>query len=323
MVTSLRVVVTDPIVERLAADFQAHAPLHVWHFASALPAEQQRALLASCDVLVCSKLSAQDAALCTAKYVHITGIGADRVAVAQLPDGTVVSRTGHHERSIAEHVVMVSMVHQRRLMETTSELRSGIWRTVATTPDTPMNPTFSTLTFGFVGLGGIGEQTLALCSALGARSVAVRRTPGGNLPAGLDWVKSMDSLPELLATSDVVVLGVPLTSETTGLIGTNELAAMRRHALLVNVARGPVIDQEALFHALSTGVIGGAALDVWWDAPTGSTAPESVTRWAQLPNVIATPHNSGHTVDTFGSRVREIAQNINAFAEGKMLSNQL
>ncbi|UYQ77002.1 2-hydroxyacid dehydrogenase [Glutamicibacter sp. JL.03c] len=314
---------TDPILERLSEEFLAQAGQHDWHFAAALAPEQQDALLASCDVLVCARLTAEQARGCSARYVHITGIGADRVAVAQLPAGTIVSRTGHHERSIAEHIVMVSMIHQRRLLETNRELQAGVWRTVATAPDVPMNPTFSGLTFGFVGLGGIGEQALALCTALGARSVAVRRNPDGELSAGLDWVKGMDALPELLAISDVVVLGVPLTAQTTGLIGARQLAQMRSNALLVNVARGAVIDEEALFEALVSNSIGGAALDVWWDAPAGTTAPESVRRFAQLPNVIATPHNSGHTLDTFGSRAREIAQNITAFADGRTPSNQL
>jgi len=323
LVARLQVVVTDPILERLADDFVEQAGQHDWHFASALSPERQQALLASCDVLVCARLTPEQARGCGARYVHITGIGADRVAVAHLPAGTIVSRTGHHERSIAEHVVMVSMVHQRRLLETNRELQAGIWRTVATAPQTPMNPTFSGLTFGFVGLGGIGERALALCNALGARSVAVRRSPGGALPAGLEWAKTMDALPELLSASDVVVLGVPLTAETTGLIGASQLRQMRPGALLVNVSRGPVVDQDALFEALVNQSIGGAALDVWWDAPSGVVAPEAVRRFAQLPNVIATPHNSGHTLDTFGSRVGEIAQNITAFADGRSLSNQL
>ena len=323
MVASLRVVVTDPIVQRLAADFRAQGPDHEWIFAAGLPAAEQRALAGSCDVLVCARLSAEDAAATSARFVHITGIGADRVAVHALPAGTVVSRTGHHERSIAEHVLMVSLAHQRRLFETSSQLRAGSWRTVATAPDVPMNPTLRDLRFGLVGFGGINQQVLALGSALGARSVAVRRNPGTQVPAGLDWVKSMDALDELLAESDVVVLGVPLTGETTGLFGARELAVMKPGALLVNVSRGPVVDQEALYQALESGQLGGAALDVWWDAPSGTTAPESTQRFAQLPQVIATPHNSGHTVDTFASRVQQITANINAFAAGGSPDGQL
>ena len=316
VVAGLRVVVTDPIVTRLEPLFRGLGPEHDWRFVAHLPTQEQSEAIAHADVLVCARLGAEDARRCRAGLVHVTGSGTDRVALDALASGTQVLRTGHHERSIAEHVLMVVLSHHRRLAEVTGQMRAGTWRSVATDPGTPMHRNFNELTIGFVGFGGIGQQAMELCSSLGAKSVAVRRSPRSDeqRSPGLEWVKGMQALPELLAVSDVVVLGVPLTEQTTHLIGAEELGLMKPDALLVNVSRGLVIDEDALHEALTHSSIGGAALDVWWGAPEGIQAPASVNRFAGLPNVIATPHNSGHALNTFESRVREIVANIGAYA---------
>ncbi|PRB68104.1 NAD(P)-dependent oxidoreductase [Arthrobacter sp. MYb213] len=319
----LRVVVTDPIVSRFASLFKNLGHEHDWQFVAHLSSAEQSQAIFEAEVLVCAKLSAEDAKICSAGLVHVTGSGTDRLALAQLPGSTAIARTAHHERSIAEHILMVIMAHQRRLFKVTEELRDGLWRTVSTDSAVPMHHTFADLTIGFIGLGAIGEQTLEFTSALGANAVAVRRTmPTCNPPnPRMTWVRDMNSLPELLEVSDVVVLGLPLTNETRGLIGSKELTQMRNDALLINVSRGAIVDREALHLALSNGTIGGAALDVWWDAPQGTQAPTDVQDFASLPNVICTPHYSGHAAQTFEMRVREITNNINSFADQRPLSN--
>lgn len=321
--SAVRVVVTDPIISRFADLLQETAPGNDWEFVAGLSSEAQSAAIAGAEVLVCAKLGSREAAACTAGFVHITGSGADRVAVADLPFETVVSRTFHHERSIAEHILMTVLAHQRRLLSVTEQMRSGTWRSIATETNTVMHRTLDELTIGFVGLGGIGMEAARMCTRLGMKAVAVRRNPAATNPdaAVLAWVKPMDALPELLSASDVVVLCLPLTEETRGLMGRTQFDQMRTDALLVNVSRGPIVDEEALYAALQKETIGGAVLDVWWDAPIGIGAPESVSRLAALPQVIATPHHSGHAHQTFVRRATEIAQNINAFKEGRPLSN--
>ncbi|WP_146755326.1 2-hydroxyacid dehydrogenase [Arthrobacter sp. AQ5-05] len=321
----MRIVVSDPIISRFADLLQENAPGNDWEFVAGRPAKEQSAAIARAEVLVCARLSAADAAACPAGLVHITGSGADRVAVADLPEGTLLLRTAHHERSIAEHILMVVLAHQRRLLDVSAEMRSGTWRSVATELETPPHRTLDELTIGFVGLGGIGSEAVLLCTGLGMKAVAVRRNPeaGSARDAGLKWVKPMEDLPELLAASDVVVLCLPLTDETRGLMGARQLAQMRGDAMLVNVSRGAIVDEDALYAALRDGSIGGAALDVWWDAPVGTAASESVSRFAALPQVIATPHHSGHATRTFVRRAMEISDNINAFAAGRAPNNTL
>lgn len=315
MVDALKIVVTDPIVSRFESRFRELAAGFEWHFVADLQAKEQSSRIAEADVLVCSKLAPEDAQQCQARLVHVTGSGTDRVALQQLPATTSIATTSHHERSIAEYVLMAILAHERRLFEVTAELREGTWKTVATDQSVPMFRTFKDLTVGFIGLGGIGAKTSAAVSALGAKAVAVRRNPLTSSEADqiLAWVKSMEHLPELLETSDVVVLCLPLTDETRGLIGAEQLELMRKDALLVNVSRGPIIDAQALIAALEQRIIGGAALDVWWDAPNGTKAPELTRQLAAHPRVIATPHYSGHARNTFESRVDEICENILAF----------
>lgn len=321
----MRVVVTDPIISGFADLLREKAPGNDWEFVAGLSEEAQSEAIARANVLVCARLDARDAAACPAGFVHITGSGADRVAVDELPIETVVARTSHHERSIAEHILMAVLAHQRRLLPVAEQMRSGVWRSVATDPTTPLHRTLDELTIGFVGLGGIGAEAVRICTGLRMKAVAVRRAPwtAEALGSNLEWVKAMDDLPELLAICDVVVLCLPLTEETRGLMGTTQFETMRSDALLVNVSRGPIIDEDALHAALKDGLIGGAALDVWWDAPAGTDAPESVSRFAALPNVMATPHHSGHARQTFVRRATEIAENIDAFSAGRGPSNTL
>lgn len=316
MVSKLKVVVTDPIVSRFKHLFRELAPEHDWCFVADLSPDEQSAHILSADVLVCARLTATDAAKCPARLVHVTGSGTDRVALAQLPSTTAVATTSHHERSIAEHILMVIFAHQRRLFQVTDQLRSGSWRTVATDANTEMFRTFKDLTIGFVGMGGIGSHALKAVHALGAQSVAVRRNVSNAQTTNdkLLWTKTMDHLPELLECSDVVVLCLPLLQETTGLISTNEFNLMRSDSLLVNVSRGPIVDSAALAEALEQSRIGGAALDVWWDAPVGTSASKLTRTFANDPRVIATPHFSGHAHETFVARVQEICSNIHQLA---------
>ncbi|WP_232107780.1 MULTISPECIES: NAD(P)-dependent oxidoreductase [Streptomyces] len=199
-------------------------------------------------------------------------------------------------------------------------LRAGHWRNVAVDPALPFGTRLPGRRVDIIGFGETGTEVARLCQAVGLRTRAVRRDPSTPFPADLrpDWVGGNDRLPELLAGSDIVVVTVPLNGATRGLIGPAELAAMGPEALLVNVARGPVAQEDALYEALSSGTIAGAALDVWWSGP-----PEALSRlpFHDLPNVLMTPHHSGHTADTFAARATEIADNIDRLERGDALSN--
>lgn len=325
-VRALDVVVTDPIISRFADRLEAGAPEHRWHFQAAASEEESLRAIAAADVVVCSRMDAPQAMACGAQLVQVTGAGLDRVAVDSLPVATAVANTFHHEQPIAEHVLMAILALTRRLPAVTAELRKGVWRTIATDGNVPLHRTLDTLTLGVIGFGGIGSATARLASAVGMDVVAVRSRPETPLPddgARPRWVGGISDLPRLLAESDVVVVTVPLSPSTEGMIGADELAAMRADALLVNVARGPVVDQAALYQALVERRIGGAAIDVWWGAPESGRTPPADLPFADLPNVLPTPHYSGHARSTFELRADDIAENVNRLATGRPLKNQV
>jgi phosphoglycerate dehydrogenase-like enzyme len=293
-----------------------------WQVLTGRPDAEVIARLPEVDVLVGGRVTpAMAEAATNLKLLCVPGAGLDRVALDALPPHVTVCNTFHHGRSIAEHVVMVSLMLARRALVTDRMLRQGTWVSVAVDPAERMGSTLTGRTVGVVGLGEIGQSVVRALTALGMKAQAVRRKPV--VPEGLPViVADMSGLGELLSTSDIVVLTVPLTDETRGMIDARRLKLMRPDAVLVNVARGPLIDEDALYDALSTGQIGGAALDVWWGHPKDGGGAKGYTRpFELLDNVVMTPHNSGHTHETFAGRADEIKANIARLAKGEPLRN--
>ncbi|MBT2248315.1 hydroxyacid dehydrogenase [Arthrobacter sp. BHU FT2] len=321
---SLQVVVTDPIISRFEDTLRTDGGAHHWDMAAAWSPERRAAALARADVVVCSALPPHEAeTAANARLVHVTGAGYDKISFPHLAPGVVVANTFHHARPIAEHVLMLTLMLSRNVVRADRELRKGTWRTIATDSTVPFHPVLGDLVMGVVGLGSIGAEVARVAAAMGMTVRAIRRNPAAPLPGGvsLDWVGGAADLHQLLAGSDVVVVTVPLDGETRGLIGTAELAAMKPSAFLVNVARGAVVDQAALYTALQQRTIAGAGLDVWWGVPADGVVPPAEWPFAELDNAVLTPHHSGHARQTFERRARDIAANISRLSRGRELHN--
>jgi phosphoglycerate dehydrogenase-like enzyme len=168
---------------------------------------------------------------------------------------------------------------------------------------------------GIVGYGEIGKACAARAAALGMRVRALRRKPAGDDPLVERW-HSPAELPEMLAASDYVVVAAPLTPETRGMIGAAAIDAMKSSAVIVNVGRGPVIDEGALVSALSARKIRGAALDVFETEPL----PPAHPFWS-LDNVLLSPHCADHVEGWLESSVRFFVQNFERFSKGEPLLN--
>ena len=140
-------------------------------------------------------------------------------------------------------------------------------------------------------------------------------------PGSVEHVFSWTQLDRMLGECDIVVLSCALTPETTGLIDGRRLAAMKSSAFLINLARGPIAEEEALYRALRDGVIGGAALDTWWRYPTPEEPDVRPSRhpFHELPNVIMTPHCSAWTDGMARRRGADAARNIDRFIRGEKL----
>lgn len=320
-----RVLVTDTIMARFEAELTAPPAAADWTFAPGLGDDELVALVPAVDVLVCSTMSPRMAlAAGRLRLVHVTGAGFDKIPVDDLAPAVAVANTFHHAIPIAEHVIMTTLMLSRRVLPVDREMRSGVWRTVANDTTVPFHPVLRGRTIGLIGFGGIAQEVGRLASALGMRVRAIRSNPNGAVPSDIpvDWMGSTDELDALLAASDVVVVTVPLSDSTRGLVDAAALARMRPGAILVNVARGPIVDEEALYDALTSGDLGGAAIDVWWGAPgADAAAPPAVARFAGLDNVVLTPHHSGHARTTFEQRAADIAANVARLGAGLPLHN--
>lgn len=280
--------------------------------------------LADAEVFVGSRFPAELAAAAPRlRLIHVNGAGTDRVDFSALRPETLVANTFHHEQSIAEYVAAAAVMLRRDLPAQDRALRAGRWASSMYDRSIPQPGSLHGARVGFVGFGHIGRCSWKLLRAFGAEGAAV--TGSGRIDAateGLGWAGDTGSLDRLMAESDVVVVCAPLTERTVGMIGAAQLRALGETGVLINVGRGPLVVETALYEALSTGVIAAAAIDVWYSYPdaTGYGSPAECP-FHTLPNVLMTPHVSGVTANTFAGRAADIAANIGRLVRGEPLRN--
>lgn len=169
-------------------------------------------------------------------------------------------------------------------------------------------------TVGIVGLGGVGREVARRCRAFGAHVLGLRRHAGD--VDGVDVLRGADGFDRLLRESDYVVVTAPGTAETAGMLDAAALTRMRPHAVLVNVGRGSIVDEEALVDALYDGTIAGAALDVFATEPL----PDGHPLWT-APNVLITPHVSAYTRHFWERESDLIVENVRRYLAGRPLLN--
>ncbi|MBI4218522.1 MAG: hydroxyacid dehydrogenase [Chloroflexi bacterium] len=279
------------------------------------------------DILVSAIVKADLARAATGlKAILLPAAGYEKIDPAAVPPGCIVANAYEHGAPIAEWVMMAAVVLDHEVIKADHTLRSNDWSMwIFRRP--PYRELFGR-TMGVIGLGHIGRRVLKLARAYDMRLIAVSRAaPAGpdEQSLGLAWSGDMSLLPRLLGESDFVVTSTPLTRDTRGLIGARELAVMKPSAYIINPARGPIIDEEALYHALKGRRIAGAAIDVWWQYPASpaqdATTPPSSFPFHELDNILMTPHISGGTYGTSARRARVVAANIDRLYRGEPLVN--
>ena len=203
-------------------------------------------------------------------------------------DVVLTNATEVHGPVVAEHVMAVMFALAKRIPQAAVLQRQQVWGQEAMWGDPPHLREIAGATLGLIGVGSIGRRVAKLASALGMRVIAVREHVEKGRPEGVDAVFAPAELNQLLRASDFVVVAAPLLPETNGLIGAEQLAAMKPDAYLINVGRGPQVDPIALAGALRSRRIAGAALDVFAYEPL----PEDSPLWS-LENLLITPHTAG------------------------------
>ena len=248
------------------------------------------------------------------RWIHSASAGVDRVTTAAVRErGLIVTNArGVFSRPIAEYVVMMSLAIARRLPQLLELQRERTWQPLR-------GRELSELTIGIVGYGSIGVEIAQLLQPFGCRIVATRRHPErGTGDAPNVELFGLGDLAEVLRLSDIVVVAAPLTDETAGLIGAEQLAEMREDAWLINIARGRLIDEIALRRALGSGWIGGAVLDVFSEEPLAPDSPLYDT-----PNLVITPHTSWASEKVAERTVDLFTDNLRAFRAGEPMRNQV
>ena len=232
--------------------------------------------------------------------VHLEGVDLEYAAARQIPVCNVPASLTHAGNDVAEHVMFLALALAKRYREALVSLGA---RRVGT----PSTHVLRGKVFGIVGLGRTGSAVVAMARGFGMRVWALKRTVSAGMreAIGLEWLETHDHLPELLRQCDFVSLHVPLNRETEGMIGPAEIALMKPNGFLINVARGRVVDREALRAALSEQRLAGAGLDVFWDEPIDPDDP-----LLAMPNVVATPHVANMTIESIETIARAAADNI-------------
>lgn len=234
----------------------------------------------------------------------------------------------HHNAPIVAEMVLALLltaakevvVHDQALRHGDWSGRYGAWSAVMLAGKTAL----------IVGYGAIGQRVGALCQALGMHVIGIRRRDFAQ-PVGLTSpapaLYPPSALHALLPQADVLILTLPLTPATQGIIGEHELALLPPKAILVNVGRGPLVEEGALYLALKAGRLHAAASDVWYQYPTDEASrtqtPPSQYPFGDLPNMILSPHRAGHTDVTEAYRMRDLAAALNAAAKGAPIPNQV
>jgi glycerate dehydrogenase len=220
------------------------------------------------------------------RLIQFLTAGLDYVPLRALPAGVpIANNAGGYAEPMAEHALAMVLAAAKRLMEEHAALARGEFHQFR------MNRMLAGGVCGILGYGGIGAACATLFRAMGMRIHAIRRRVAPE--PGLDWIGPPERLDEMLAAADVLIVSVPLTDATRGVLDARALARMKPDAILVNLARGEIIEEAALFAHLQATPRFTACIDAWWVEPVRHGVFRMDHPFLTLPNVIGSPHNSG------------------------------
>ncbi|MYC54764.1 MAG: D-2-hydroxyacid dehydrogenase [Chloroflexi bacterium] len=267
------------------------------------------------------------------RWIQLNSAGVNHALhhpIMQAEDIIVTSTSGIHATNMAHYCLMMMLIFNYKIRMALDLQSRAEW--LEHSPEVFMPVDMQRQTVGIVGYGSIGRELARLCAAMGMTVLASKRDlrntaedkayqlpdtgdPSGDIP---DRIYPAAAVASMAKDCDYLVVTVPRTKETERLIDEEVFQAMKPSGVLVNVARGAIVDEPALVNALSSGLIGGAALDVFEQEPLPKTSP----LWA-LDNVVITPHIAGFTRDYHEKAAAVFKENLRRYLENRPLLNQL
>jgi len=282
--------------------------------------EQFSDRLAQADAIISMEWPASMPAAPSLKLLQLPGAGTDAITFDAVPASASVCNVYEHETGIAEYVLATMLQWVIPLPELENALRQGNWK--GSHLFGPVHGELYGKTLGIAGYGRIGREVALRAKAFGMNVLACGRTARGG-DGNVQSVENMAGLDAMLGQCDFVLLALPLTDETQNIINARRISRMKPTAVIINVARGALIDEEALYTACRDRQIGGAIIDTWYRYPASNSERCQPSRFPfhQLDNVIMTPHASAWTDRLAPRRNRLIAENLDRLARNEPLIN--
>ncbi|MFM9850655.1 MAG: 2-hydroxyacid dehydrogenase [Hyphomicrobiaceae bacterium] len=269
--------------------------------------------LADVDVLVSMSFTARMAQASRLRLVQVPGAGLDRIDRSALRPGTRLANAYGHEVGIAEYIIGAMIALTRSFRRLDVGMRQGRWDSqwAVDAKAPPGWPELAGKTLGILGFGHIGQALARRAAAFDMQVCAVRRQAQTDVPSGVAFIGGPERLDDVLRQADYLAVTLSLSPATRNLMDDRRVKLLKPAAFVINVARAEIFDETALYHALASRRIAGAALDVWYRYPSsaGPSLPATCS-FHELENVIMTPHVSGWTEGMIDARARLIADNI-------------
>lgn len=244
------------------------------------------------------------------EIMQLISAGVDHVPFSNLPENlTVLGNVGAYAQPMAEHTVALILALTKRLFIEYQKLREGIF------DQESQNRMLKGLTCGILGLGGIGKAVARLLRAFEIKIMAVNTS--GETDEQVEFIGTLRDLDKILKESDIIVIALPLTRKMRNLIGKRELNLMKKNAILINISRGGIIEEKALYEHLKNHPYFMAGIDAWWVEPFQHGKFEVHYPFFNLPNFIGSPHNSGVVEGAIEEAIKDAVLNVKNYLDGK------